>query len=253
MASYTEAVTAIDLIADRSCPQDLPPAFAKTGLGDRRRSEPYIRAQRRFRYGAAIVSATLATALVFAPSSRAAPVDMAPQQYVKDTSDGWHLTLSIHDERVNSVPNLAEASNSREGFVTFSATASASGGSSPITDSLFIAGYQLGCQSDVSSGLGIGGIATGSGNIGLPSTAATAGGSLTGFVQTVVQPGVITDLPMSNMVLNTDGRGELNIDNIHVKADACGGDVTVRSYAYLRISTAAAHSSFAVYGDPIKI
>lgn len=45
----------------------------------------------------------------------------------------------------------------------------------------------------------------------------------------------------------------LDIDNIHIKADACGGDVTIRSYAYLRISTAAAHSQFAVYGDPMKI
>ena len=252
MTSYTEAVKAIDPIADRSCPQDLPPAFAKAGLGDRMRAESHIRVQRRYRHGAAVVSATLATALVFAPPSPAEPEDMAPQLYMKNTDDGWHMTLSIKDEKVNSVPNLAEATNSREAFVTFTAHASATGGSSPITDSLFIAGYQLGCQSDVSSGLGIGGIATGSGNVGLPSIA-SAGGSLTGFVQTVVQPGVITDLPMSNMVLNTDGRGELNIDNIHVKADACGGDVTVRSYAYLRISTAAAHSSFAVYGDPIKI
>lgn len=176
---------------------------------------------------------------------------MAPQSYSKTTPDGWNLTLSIDGERVNSVPNLAAAANSREGFVTFSATATATGGGSPVTDSAFIAGYQLGCQSDVSSGLGIGGIASVNGQAGLPATA-TVGGGLTGFVQTVVQPGVIVELPMANMALN-DGRAVLDVDNIHIKADACGGDVTVRSYAYLRISTAAAHSSMAVYGDPIKI
>ena len=64
---------------------------------------------------------------------------------------------------------------------------------------------------------------------------------------------VIVDLPLSNMTLSSGGQGFLDLDNIHIKADACGGDVTVRSYAYLRISTEVAHTQFAVYGDPIKI
>ena len=45
----------------------------------------------------------------------------------------------------------------------------------------------------------------------------------------------------------------LDLENIHIKADACGGDVTIRSYAYLRVSTALTHTGFAVYGDPLKI
>jgi hypothetical protein len=208
---------------------------------------------RRWRAGIASAMApllVLVAVLVGAPA-RAEPVDMATQQYSKTTRDGWHLTLSIDNERVNSIPNLAAALNSREGFVTLSATATATGGSAPITDSLFIAGYQLGCQSDVSSGLGIGGIASANASVGVPS-GVNVGGGLTGFIQTVIQPGVITELPMANMALS-DGRAMLDIDNIHIKADACGGDVTIRSYAYLRISTAAAHSSFAIYGDPAKI
>ena len=189
-------------------------------------------------------------ALAGAPA-QAEPVDMATQQYSKTTRDGWHLTLSIDNERVNSVPNLAAAVNSREGFVTLSATATATGGSAPITDSLFIAGYQLGCQSDVSSGLGMGGIASANASVGVPS-GVNVGGGVTGFIQTVIQPGVITELPLANMALS-DGRAMLDIDNIHIKADACGGDVTIRSYAYVRISTGAAHSSFAIYGAPAKI
>ena len=208
---------------------------------------------RSWRAGVAGVTVPLMVplaALAGAPA-QAEPVDMATQQYSKTTRDGWHLTLLIDNERVNSVPNLAAALNSREGFVTLSATATATGGSAPITDSLFIAGYQLGCQSDVSSGLGIGGIASANASVGVPS-GVNVGGGLTGFIQTVIQPGVITELPLANMALS-DGRAMLDIDNIHIKADACGGDVTIRSYAYLRISTAAAHSSFAIYGDPAKI
>jgi len=208
---------------------------------------------RRWRAGIAGATALLMVLLaeLAGTPAQAEPVDMANQQYSKTTRDGWHLTLSIDNERVNSVPNLAAALNSREGFVTLSATATATGGSAPITDSLFIAGYQLGCQSDVSSGLGLGGIASLNGSLG--TSGVGVGGRLTGFIQAVVQPGVITDLPMANMALNTDGRAALDIDNIHIKADACGGDVTIRSYAYLPISTAAAHSEFAVYGDPAKI
>ena len=208
---------------------------------------------RRWRAGVSGTTVSLMfllAALASAPAE-AAPVEMANQQYSKTTRDGWHLTLSIENERVNSVPNLAAALNSREGFVTLSATATATGGSAPITDSLFIAGYQLGCQSDVSSGLGIGGIASANASAGVPS-GVNVGGGVTGFVQTVIQPGVITELPMANMALS-DGHAMLDIDNIHIKADACGGDVTLRSYAYLRVSTAAAHSSFAIYGDPAKI
>lgn len=193
--------------------------------------------------------AVLALALLSSPPAHADPgvdmapgVEMAPKHYSKATRDGWNLNIAIDGERIDSVPNLADAVNSREAFVTFSATATASGGSSPITDSLFIAGYQLGCQSDVSTGTQIGG----EGAIGIT-------GGLTGWVQTLIQPGEIVDLPLTNMALDKGGRAMLDVDSIHLKVDDCGGDVSVRSYAYLRISTAAAHTAFAVYGDPLKI
>ncbi|OAT67940.1 MspA family protein [Mycobacteroides immunogenum] len=188
-----------------------------------------------------------------APAARSDPVSMAPQLYNKVSDDGWHLSIQIRGEVVNSVPNLAAAANSREAFVTATASATASGGSSPIQESLFILGYQLGCQSDVSAGLVVGGTAGIAGSVGLPS--ASVGGSVgaAGYVQTILQPGVIVDLPMTNMALNSAGRATLSVDNLHIKADACGGDVNIRSYAYFRISTEAAHTSYAIYGDPIKI
>lgn len=189
----------------------------------------------------------------------AEPTPMPPKVYDKDTRDGWHLQIRIDNETINSVANLAAATNSREGFVTASGTATATGGSSPITDSIFILGYQLGCQSDVSTGLqlgGTGGVAPiGSIGVGPGMTGANLGiaAGAAGFVQTVVQPGVIVDLPLANMALSKSGTAMLDIDNIHIKADACGGDVTIRSYAYLRISTAAAHTELAIYGEPQKI
>jgi len=190
------------------------------------------------------------------------PIDMAPKSYSKQTRDGWQLSISIDGERINSVPNLAGATTSREAFVTLASTATATGGETPITDSLFITGYQLGCQTDVSSGLGMGGAGAGGGNVGVggevinpvgASDNLGAAGGGAGFVQTTIQPGVIVEVPMSNMALSPDGRAMLDLDNIHIKADACGGDVTLRSYAYLRVATALTHTGLAVYGDPMKI
>jgi hypothetical protein len=56
--------------------------------------------------GATVPLMVLLAALAGAPA-QAEPVDLANQQYSKTTRDGWHLTLSIDSERVNSVPNLA--------------------------------------------------------------------------------------------------------------------------------------------------
>ena len=184
---------------------------------------------------------------------------MAAKTDTKLTRGGHSLTLTLANETVNSVPNLAAAANSREAFVTYEATANAGGGELPITDSIFVAGYQLGCQTDVSSGLQLGGAGavaptaavglTGAG----PGVNAGLGGGLTGYLQTNLQPGVIVDLPMASMPLSPGGLGMLDVTNVHVKADACGGPVTIRSFAYVRIGTDVERSEFAAYGDPIQI
>lgn len=201
---------------------------------------------------AAAVAMSVAS-ICAAPAAKAEPTGMPPQVYDKISPDGWHLHLQIKDEVVNSVPNLAAAANSREAFVTATATATAAGGQNPIQDSLFILGYQLGCQSDVSAGLALGGTAGIAGSVGLPQPSIGGSAGAAGFVETIVQPGVIVDLPMTNMALSAGNTASLGVDNLHVKADACGGDVNIRSYAYLRISTPASHFAYAVYGDPIKI
>jgi hypothetical protein len=91
-----------------------------------------------WRFGVRAVGVWVAAvgSLILVPSTApvaAEPVDMAPQYYSKQTRDGWQLSISIEGERINSVPNLAAATNSREGFVTLAATATAVGGATPIT------------------------------------------------------------------------------------------------------------------------
>lgn len=207
---------------------------------------------------ACAAAALCCVAVMEAPAAFAQPVDMVPEDLDQVTPDGWHIHLNSFNEVVNSIPNLANATNSREAFVTLYSSATVGGGQGSILDSLFIMGYQLGCQSDVSSGLQLGGAVSGgvsgTGSVGTSSSVGgSVGGGATGYVQTDLEPGVIVDLPMSNMALSPAGRATLDITNLHVKVDACGGDVTIRSYAYLRISTTGAHSSYAIYGEPTKI
>jgi len=241
--------------------------LANDGVGhdDADRHPPKVRAMRIASVRAfALVMATLALAI----SSGAAPahadlvaIPMPPKTIDKVSRDGWEIEMRLERETVTRTPNLAGAPNSHEAFLTVTGVASASGGSSPISDSVLVIGYQLGCQQDVSAGLQFGGTggAIPNGDVTITPGAA-AGNALTlgsagggaGFGQTVVQPGVIVDLPLSNMTLN-NGEAALDIDDLHIKADACGGDVTIRSYLYLRISTQVAHTQYAIYGDPIKI
>ena len=241
--------------------------LANDGVGhdDADRHPPKVRAMRIALVRAfALVMATLALAI----SSGAAPAHadlvatpMPPKTIDKVSRDGWEIEMRLERETVTRTPNLAGAPNSHEAFLTVTGVASASGGSSPISDSVLVIGYQLGCQQDVSAGLQFGGTggAIPNGDVTITPGAA-AGNALTlgsagggaGFGQTVVQPGVIVDLPLSNMTLN-NGEAALDIDDLHIKADACGGDVTIRSYLYLRISTQVAHTQYAIYGDPIKI
>jgi hypothetical protein len=187
-------------------------------------------------------------------------IPMPPKAINKVSREGYAVEMRLERESVTRTPNLAAAPNSHEAFITISGVASATGGSSPITDSVLIIGYQLGCQNDVSAGLQFGG--TG-GSVPNGTVAITPGsptstdlgnaGGGAGFGQTVVQPGVIVDLPLSNMTLNDKGQAALDMDDLHIKADACGGDVTIRSYLYLRFSSQTAHTQYAIFGDPIKI
>jgi hypothetical protein len=211
--------------------------------------------------------AAAVAALALGMSSGVAPahaelvaIPMPPKAINKVSREGYAIEMRLERESVTPTPNLAAAPNSHEAFITISGIASATGGSSPITDSVLIIGYQLGCQNDVSAGLQFGGTGGSlpNGTVavtpGSPTTTdlGNAGGGA-GFGQTVVQPGVIVDLPLSNMTLNDKGQAALDMDDLHIKADACGGEVTIRSYLYLRISTQLAHTQYAIFGDPIKI
>lgn len=208
-----------------------------------------------------IVGATamaIGWSLITSTAGWASPVEMAPQSSQRTTVDGWNLSVALSGEVINAVPNLAGAQNSREAFMTLSAQANIGGrGGNPVTAAHFVAGYQVGCQIDVSQGLQIGGTAQLAGSVGAnisaqPGVQAGGSGAIGGFVQTDLQPGVITTVTMGTMAV-TAGMGRLDMQDVHLKVDACGGPVTVRSYATFAVASAVQQTQLSVYGDPYVV
>lgn len=171
------------------------------------------------------------------------------------TEDGRELRVTKTSEIIDRVPNLAAAPLSREAFVSLTGVVDILGdAAAPVHGGKLELGYQLGCQTDVTSltttlattvgpnasvivgpvpGMSIGGTATATPSLAL-----------------VVKPGSITDIPLGSKTL-VGTHGSISIDQAHIKVDGCLGQVSLRSYATVSISTDAADNSTAVYGDPI--
>ncbi|WP_234881107.1 MspA family porin [Mycobacteroides salmoniphilum] len=206
------------------------------------------------------VLAMLATSAVTANAQ-----GLSDSNLLDRTEDGWGIEVSTLDEEVNPVPNLAATAFSREAFVQFTGVGKINGqGSNPVTSASVTIGYQMGCQIDLSQGItlggsvgagvggGVGGIFGGPGPFGAGFGAVGAGAGINGGLQFTLRPGGIVAIPMDSMALR-GSEARLRVRNMHIKIDACGGPVTVRSFTLLSITTDFTHSSLATYGDPVQI
>ncbi|WP_369125104.1 MspA family porin [Nocardia otitidiscaviarum] len=87
--------------------------------------------------------------------SASAELVRSPDHVVtKLTVDGWIAEASLVNVVVNTVPNLAQSPWTREAFVDATAIGNITGlGSSGVKSGVLRSGLQLGCNTDVSSGL----------------------------------------------------------------------------------------------------
>ncbi|ORA31026.1 hypothetical protein D2E98_14895 [Mycobacteroides abscessus] len=197
-------------------------------------------------------------ALIFAVNF-IAHADGLPDSTESDiTEDGWGIQVGTLDEDVNSVPNLAATPFTREAFVQVTGFGKITGkGRFPVTAANLILGYQMGCQSDISKGVDLGGnLGAGPALNGTTAGDGSVGGSLArsigGSLAFSLRPGGIIAIPMDSIALKGD-EARLRVRNIHVKIDACNGSVTIRSFAIMNITSDFSHSSLATYGIPIQI
>lgn len=108
---------------------------------------------------AAVVATTTGAAVLFAATAAVADPEIMPDQYQQfTTDDGWVVDLTLTNELIDHIDNIAGASNSWQARVSYRAEVTISGaGSSPIQDSQVETGYFVGCRTDSSAGVEVGG------------------------------------------------------------------------------------------------
>ncbi|WP_232785290.1 MspA family porin [Mycobacteroides chelonae] len=196
------------------------------------------------------------------------------QQFVTD--DGWTVGLTMTDEVIDHIDNIAGASNSWQARVSYRAEATITGqGSAVIQDAQLETGYFVGCRTDSSSGVELGGdlgltlsqqvngqvYGGGYGNGGSSGGGgggfggASAGGSLGaqehigGYMRVLLKPGGLAQLPMDRINFrNMHAVSRVRTQN--VEADGCGGQVKIQSFATFRIRTENGNDTQTVYGEP---
>ncbi|MFD6199115.1 MspA family porin, partial [Mycobacteriaceae bacterium NPDC060252] len=150
------------------------------------------------------------------------------QQFVTD--DGWTVGLTMTNEVIDHIDNIAGASNSWQARVSYRAEATISGaGSAVIQDAQLETGYFVGCRTDSSSGVELGGDlgltlsqqlngqayggAYGGGNGGAGGGGGQGGGfggvsggasvgaqeHIGGYMRVLLKPGGLAQLPMDRI------------------------------------------------------
>ncbi|NMO04316.1 MspA family porin [Gordonia sp. TBRC 11910] len=181
----------------------------------------------------------------------AAPNSFADRSVSKVTDDGWRVTAVKAREEVRSVPPLNQSSWTREGFMSLKGEAVISGSGRVAVDAGTVtAGYQIGCNTDVTSGLTVGvmGGPTAQMSISYPP-ALIVGAQIMPNISTTLKPGTIADIPFGTKKLAGPTAG-LTLDGVHVKVDGCLGPVSVRAYVTVAISTKTNDNTVNVYGKP---
>jgi hypothetical protein len=206
-----------------------------------------------FRLGVIVVALICTAISVGAHVAAADPVPVADVTQSADTDTGWHLTATLTNQTINSVPNMAATGFTREGFLSGKAIAKIDGdGKVPVMSGNVILAAQLGCQIDLSQGVNL----SVGGDIGIsvgfnPFTPAPYA-DIYPSISVQLLPGKISTLVLGNKDLK--GRlGEITIHDAHVKVDGCGGPVAVRMIAFALISTDIGDDSVNTYGDILNL
>nr|WP_233434166.1 MspA family porin [Nocardia yamanashiensis] len=206
-----------------------------------------------------VFPASLLTAVsVVAGAARAEPVRSPDHSISRSTLDGWNAEAALANVVVNPVPNLARSPWSREAFVDATAIGTVTGqGSNGVKSGVLRSGLQLGCNTDVSSGLQTGSSGTVGPNASvtisqLPSVNLGGTATVSPQVQSTIKPGTITTIPLGERALE-GAVGASDLTGIQVHVDNCLGPVTVRVYAQFSISTHIADTTVTVYSDPTTI
>ncbi|MBA0048518.1 MspA family porin [Mycobacterium sp. NPDC050853] len=226
---------------------------------------------------AVATSMAVATGILIGASGAAADPQGMPDQYQQFvTDDGWTVGLTLTNEVIDHIDNIAGASNSWQARVSYRAEATITGnGGAVIQDAQLETGYFVGCRTDSSSGVELGGDlgltlsqqvfgqgygggygqGSQSGGGGGGFGGVSGGGSLGaqehigGYMRVLLKPGGLAQLPMDRINFR-NMRAVSQVRNQNVEADGCGGQVKIQSFATFRIRTENGNDTQTIYGEP---
>ncbi len=232
---------------------------------------------RRSCFTSIAASVAAAMGLMVGVSDAAADPQGMPDQYQQFvTDDGWTVGLTLTNEVIDHINNIAGASNSWQARVSYRAEATITGsGSAVIQDAQLETGYFVGCRTDSSSGVELGGDlgltlsqqvfgqgygggygqGSQSGGGGGGFGGVSGGGSLGaqehigGYMRVLLKPGGLAQLPMDRINFR-NMRAVSQVRNQNVEADGCGGQVKIQSFATFRIRTENGNDTQTIYGEP---
>lgn len=193
----------------------------------------------------------LVTATAAASPAPQATKPFADQSVSKTTDDGWVVTATKAREKIRSVRPLNQSPWTREGFVSLRNAGTISGtGRVPVSAGTVTGGFQIGCNTDVTSGatIGIAGGPNATLNISYPP-ALGVGAAVQPSISSVLRPGTIADIPLGTKKLATSSAA-ITVNDVHIKIDGCLGPVVLRAYTTVAISTSLNDDTVNVYGQP---
>ncbi len=182
----------------------------------------------------------------------------------KITADGWHLSVSLTDMTINSVPNMAATAFTREGCVTGTATLTIDGSSDHIVTSGALRVWALlGCEDQPSN------VVLGSSPVGRTvnttvSPAGTAGISESPDeasaprTQVTTLPGGITEIilgykPLGPLPKHGEKQFMVSFRKFYVGVGSCRGPVFIRLHARAWMSTDHSDDTVDVYSDVVPL
>jgi hypothetical protein len=226
----------------------------------------------------AAVAAALAIAGVWGVAVSAATPQQMPDRWTQFvTDDGWVIDVNTTNEVIDHIDNLAGASNSWQARVTLRSEARISGqGSAVIQDAQLESGYFVGCRTDSSAGVEVGGDlgldlnqqvgagvygggfgegqgGSGGGGGGFAGAQANASVGATehigGYLRVLLKPGGHTQVAMDRISLR-NMHAVSNLREQNIVADGCGGQVKIQSYTTIRVRTDNGNDTQTLYGEP---
>lgn len=226
-----------------------------------------------------ITVALLSFSTVYPSLSNA--IDMPPQSTMRHTDNGVKIVTLTSGEKIFPLSNIASSNDTYEFYLDLNARAYITARHKVSLDQAKLeVGYQVGCQISLASGWEIAGGIDGklyghnnsnikndiSAQVGVNGVNASANGytqggldqfgDLVGGTQGMYRPGTIVNVPMEHITLRKMKYGyqsKVSLKRIHLKIDACGGPVKLRSYTLLRAEIPGQHLIIATYGKELKI